>query len=73
MTRYKSQLTDYQEERGPDVIFEDDNVGKTKAYGILSNGKVIFKIMAYVESLKHSLLSISQLCDSRTKCYLIRF
>ena len=39
----KSLLNDFQEERGPDVVFEDTNVGKMKGFGILKNGNVMFK------------------------------
>ena len=45
----------------------DNNVGKTRGYGTLTNGNVLFKKVTYVEGLKHNLLSISQLSDSKNK------
>ena len=59
MTGYKSLLSDFQEERGPDVIFGDNNVRKARGYETLTNGNVLFKKVAYVEGLKYNLLSIS--------------
>ena len=67
MTGCKSLLSDYQDERGPDVVFGDNNIGKTRGYGVLTNGNVMFKRVAYVEGLKHNLLSISQFCDAKNK------
>ncbi|XP_024976198.1 uncharacterized protein LOC112514096 [Cynara cardunculus var. scolymus] len=59
----KSLLINYVSEPGPAVTFGDNSRGTTKGYGVLSNGSVTFNRVAYVDGLKHNLLSISQLCD----------
>ncbi|KAJ9536321.1 hypothetical protein OSB04_un000501 [Centaurea solstitialis] len=67
MTGSKSVLTNYREERGPAVTFGGNGRGQTRGYGTLTNGVTTFKRVAYVESLMHNLLSISQLCDKNHK------
>ncbi|KAI3685761.1 hypothetical protein L6452_35019 [Arctium lappa] len=44
--------------------------GPIEKFGVLSNGTTTFRRVAYVDGLKHNLLSISQLCD---KDYEVRF
>ncbi|XP_024969679.1 uncharacterized protein LOC112509039 [Cynara cardunculus var. scolymus] len=63
MTGNKSLLINYVSEPGSSVTFGDNARGTTKEYGVLSNGSVTFNRVAYVDGLKHNLLSISQLCD----------
>ncbi|XP_024961134.1 uncharacterized protein LOC112501673 [Cynara cardunculus var. scolymus] len=63
MTVNKSLLINYVSEHGPSITFGDNARGITKGYGVLSNGSVTFNRVAYVDELKHNLLSISQLCD----------
>ena len=70
MTGEKSLLTNYEERLRPIVTFGDNNKGCTKGYGLLSNGSVSFEMVAFVDGLKHNLLSISQLCD---KGFLVDF
>ncbi|KAI3678411.1 hypothetical protein L6452_37702 [Arctium lappa] len=70
MTGQKDLLTEYKEEKGPSVIFGGNGKGYTRGFGVLSNGTTTFRRVAYVDGLKHNLLSISQLCD---KDYEVRF
>ncbi|KAI3692485.1 hypothetical protein L6452_32301 [Arctium lappa] len=63
-------LTEYKEEKGPSVTFGGNGKGYTRGFGVLSNGTTTFRRVAYVDGLKHNLLSISQLCD---KDYEVRF
>ncbi|KAJ9542258.1 LOW QUALITY PROTEIN: hypothetical protein OSB04_028764 [Centaurea solstitialis] len=67
MTGSKSVLSNYREERGPDVTFGGNGKGQTRGYGTLTNGVTTFKRVAYVEGLMHNLLSISQLRDKNHK------
>ena len=62
MTRNKSVLSDYHDEKGPSVIFGGNCKGQTRGFGTLSNGVTTFRRVAYVKGLKHS-----QLCDKDHK------
>ncbi|KAI3681723.1 hypothetical protein L6452_36527 [Arctium lappa] len=70
MTGQRNLLTEYKEEKGPSVTFGGNGKGYTQGFGVLSNGTTTFRRVAYVDGLKHNLLSISQLCD---KDYEVRF
>ncbi|KAI3666984.1 hypothetical protein L6452_42025 [Arctium lappa] len=70
MTGQKNLLTEYKEEKGPSMTFGGNGKGYTRGFGVLSNGTTTFRRVAYVDGLKHNLLTISQLCD---KDYEIRF
>ncbi|KAI3665330.1 hypothetical protein L6452_43954 [Arctium lappa] len=70
MTGQRDLLTEYKEEKGPSVTFGGNGKGYTQGFGVLSNGTTTFRRVAYVDGLKHNLLSISQLCD---KDYEVRF
>ena len=59
MTGRKTLLTEFKEEIGPSVTFGGNGKGYTKGYGVLSNGATSFSKVAYVEGLKHNLLSVS--------------
>ena len=48
---------------GPSINFGNDGSGKTEGYGVLNNGQVKFRRVAYVNGLKYNLISVSQLCD----------
>ncbi|KAI3714929.1 hypothetical protein L6452_21891 [Arctium lappa] len=48
---------------GGAVTFGDNVQGQIKGYGELSRGNVLVSKVAYVDGLKHNLISISQLCD----------
>ena len=67
MTGNKSVVTVYHEEKGPSVTFGGNGKGQTRGFGTLTNGSTTFRRVAYVEGLKHNLLSISQFCDKDHK------
>ena len=67
MTGRKTLLTEFKEEIGPSVTFGGNGKGYTKGCGVLSNGATSFSKVAYVEGLKHNLLSVSQLADKDFK------
>ncbi|GJV10028.1 retrovirus-related pol polyprotein from transposon TNT 1-94 [Tanacetum coccineum] len=56
-----------QEESGPKVVFGDDSLGDTEGYGLVNCNGITFTMVAYVNGLKHNLISISQLCDANYK------
>ena len=70
MTETKYVLVEYKEERGPSITFGGKGRGQTRGFVILHNGATTFWRVAYVEGLKHNLLSISELCD---KDYIVLF
>ncbi|KAI3718388.1 hypothetical protein L6452_19257 [Arctium lappa] len=63
MTGNKELLSSFQAKSGGAVTFGDDVQGQIKGYGELSRGNVLVSKVAYVDGLKHNLISISQLCD----------
>jgi len=63
MTGNVSLLNCFKSEDGPEVVFGYNNTGKIRGYGTISNGSVIIAGVAFVEGLKHNLLSVSQFCD----------
>ncbi|KAK8934099.1 Methylthioribose kinase [Platanthera zijinensis] len=63
MTGDKDNFTSFKAKLGHKVIFGDSSFGTTKGYGAVQIGSDTFKKVAYVEGLKHNLISISQLCD----------
>ncbi|GJT57810.1 retrovirus-related pol polyprotein from transposon TNT 1-94 [Tanacetum coccineum] len=67
MTWIKQYLHRYSKESGPKVIFGDDSSGNTKGYGSVNCNGITFTRVAYVNGLKHNLISISQLCDANYK------
>ncbi|GJZ24007.1 retrovirus-related pol polyprotein from transposon TNT 1-94 [Tanacetum coccineum] len=54
-------------EPDPKVVFGDDSLGDTKGYGLVNCNGITFTRVAYVNGLKHNLISISQLCDANFK------
>jgi len=64
MTGEASQLINLKWKPVGFVTYGDNNRGRILGVGDIGSGnKVIIKDVLLVESLKHSLLSISQLCD----------
>ena len=63
MTGEKSLMTELVPCAGPSVAFGNDTEGHTEGYGVVTNGEITFKRVAYVNGLKHNLISVSQLCD----------
>ncbi|GJY47040.1 retrovirus-related pol polyprotein from transposon TNT 1-94 [Tanacetum coccineum] len=57
----------YSKESGPKVVFGDDSSGDTEGYGSVNCNGITFTRVAYVNGLKHNLISISQLCDANYK------
>ena len=63
----KTVLSNYHEEKRPSVTFGENGKGQTRGFGTLTNGVTTFRRVAYVEGLKHNLLSISQFYDKNHK------
>ncbi|GJX57107.1 retrovirus-related pol polyprotein from transposon TNT 1-94 [Tanacetum coccineum] len=63
----KDYLKRYSKEPGLKVVFGDDSSGDTEGYGSVNCNGITFTRVAYVNSLKHNLISISQLCDANFK------
>ena len=64
MTGEASQLINLKWKPAGFVTYGDNNRGRILGGGDIGSGnKVIIKDVLLVEGLKHSLLSISQLCD----------
>ncbi|GKA82265.1 retrovirus-related pol polyprotein from transposon TNT 1-94 [Tanacetum coccineum] len=57
----------YSKESGPKVVFGDNSSGDTEGHGSVNCNGITFTKVAYVNALKHSLISISQLCDVNFK------
>ncbi|GJS44802.1 reverse transcriptase domain-containing protein [Tanacetum coccineum] len=67
MTGVKQYLHRYSKESSPKVVFGDNSSGDTKVYGSVNYNGITFTRIAYVNGLKHNLISISQLCDANVK------
>ncbi|GJU28919.1 retrovirus-related pol polyprotein from transposon TNT 1-94 [Tanacetum coccineum] len=67
MTWVKQYLHKYSKESGPKVVFGDDSSGDTEGYGLVNCNGITFTRVAYVNCLKHNLISINQLCDANFK------
>nr|GEV70679.1 retrovirus-related Pol polyprotein from transposon TNT 1-94 [Tanacetum cinerariifolium] len=70
MTGIKSYMHKYVEQPGPKVVFGDDSTCTTKGYGSIKCNGIVFTKVAFLDSFKYNLISISQLCDAK---YLIQF
>ncbi|KAI3729858.1 hypothetical protein L6452_18529 [Arctium lappa] len=65
MTGDRGLLSSYKEKhREGSVTFGDNKKGQIKGYGIIAKGDIDVNKVAYVDGLKHNLLSVSQLCDN---------
>nr|GEU76735.1 retrovirus-related Pol polyprotein from transposon TNT 1-94 [Tanacetum cinerariifolium] len=60
MTEIKQYLHRYSKESGPKVVFGDDSLGDTEGYGSVNCNGITFIMVAYVNGLKHSLISINE-------------
>ncbi|GKC14272.1 hypothetical protein Tco_1011054 [Tanacetum coccineum] len=67
MMGVKQFLYIYSKEPGPRVVFGDDSSGDIKGHGLVNYNGITFTRVAYVNGLKHKLISISQLCDANFK------
>ncbi|KAI3759537.1 hypothetical protein L6452_07424 [Arctium lappa] len=66
MTGDRGLLSSYKEKHGGGyVTFGDNKKGQIKGYGVIAKGDIDVNRVAYVDGLKHNLLSVSQLCDNR--------
>nr|GEV11831.1 retrovirus-related Pol polyprotein from transposon TNT 1-94 [Tanacetum cinerariifolium] len=63
----RKQKVRYSKEPGPKVVFGDDSSGDTKGYGLVNCNGITFTRVAYVNGLKHNLISISHLFDDNFK------
>ncbi|GJX76190.1 retrovirus-related pol polyprotein from transposon TNT 1-94 [Tanacetum coccineum] len=56
----------------PKVVFGDNSSGDTEGYGLMNCNGITFTRVAYVNSLKHNLIKISQLCDANFNVLLTK-
>ncbi|KAI3790995.1 hypothetical protein L2E82_04493 [Cichorium intybus] len=65
MTGNRNYLRDFRPtQTNQDVTFGNNMTAKIKGYGNITNGNFTIKKVAYVDDLKHNLISVSQLCDN---------
>ncbi|GJR16142.1 retrovirus-related pol polyprotein from transposon TNT 1-94 [Tanacetum coccineum] len=67
MTGVKQYLYRYSKESSLKVVFGDDSSRDTEGYDSVNCNGITFTRVAYVNGLKHNLISISQLCDANYK------
>nr|GEV18102.1 retrovirus-related Pol polyprotein from transposon TNT 1-94 [Tanacetum cinerariifolium] len=67
-----SSVSQIFKESGLKLVFEDNSSGDTEGYGSVNCNGITFTKVAYVNGLKHNLISISQLCDSNFKVLFIK-
>nr|GEZ40477.1 retrovirus-related Pol polyprotein from transposon TNT 1-94 [Tanacetum cinerariifolium] len=65
-------LKRYSKESSPKVVFGDNSSGDTEGYVLVNCNGITFTKVAYVNGLKHTLISISQLCDANFKVLFIK-
>ncbi|KAI3740016.1 hypothetical protein L2E82_30432 [Cichorium intybus] len=62
MTGRREELQEYRSLRNGGIIHYGNNAtGEIKGYGMITNGKLTIRKVAYVEGLQHNLISVSQL------------
>ncbi|GKD21041.1 zinc finger, CCHC-type, retrotransposon gag domain protein, partial [Tanacetum coccineum] len=59
MTGVKQYMHRYSKEPSPKVVFGDDSSGDTEGYGSVNCNGITFTRVAYVNDLRHNLISIS--------------
>nr|GEV95989.1 hypothetical protein [Tanacetum cinerariifolium] len=67
MTKIKQYLHRYSKKLGPKVVFRNDSLGDIEGYRSVNCNGITFTKVAYMNGLKHNLISISQLCDANYK------
>ncbi|GJV40002.1 hypothetical protein Tco_1418442 [Tanacetum coccineum] len=72
MTGVKQYLHRYSNESSPKVVFRDNSSGDTEGYGSMNCNGINFTKVAYVNGLKHNLISINLLCDANFKVLFIK-
>ncbi|GJY96379.1 hypothetical protein Tco_0513289, partial [Tanacetum coccineum] len=70
--RSTEPIKKYLKESSPKVVFGDDSSGDTEGYGSVNCNGITFTRVAYVNGLKHNLISISQLYDANFKVLFIK-
>ena len=70
MTGVKQYLHRFSKEHGPKVVFGDNYSGATEGYGSISCNGITFTKIAYVNGLKHNLISISCVMQISRCCSL---
>ena len=66
MTGNISSLQNFKQFDGSNVAFGGDRKGgRITGKRMVSNGKISFHDVFYVEQLKYNLLSVSQVCDKK--------
>nr|GEV96666.1 retrovirus-related Pol polyprotein from transposon TNT 1-94 [Tanacetum cinerariifolium] len=65
MTGFKSYMHKYMEQPGPKVVFGYDSTCTTEGYSSIKCNGIVFTKVAFLNSLKYNLTSISQLCDAK--------
>ena len=61
MTGMKKYLKDFRPLNGGRVFFGNNDYAYIRGYGTLTNGHLTIRKVAFVEGLKHNLISASQL------------
>nr|KAJ0202111.1 hypothetical protein LSAT_V11C600325740 [Lactuca sativa] len=65
MTGNRNYLRDFKPtQTSQDVTFGNNMTTKTKGYGNITNSNFTIKKVAFVDDLKHNLISVSRLCDN---------
>ncbi|XP_052621871.1 uncharacterized protein LOC128127439 [Lactuca sativa] len=65
MTGNRNYLHDFKPiQTNQDVTFGNNMKAKIKGYGNITNGNFTIKKVAFVDDLKHNLISVFQLCDN---------
>nr|KAJ0202156.1 hypothetical protein LSAT_V11C600323170 [Lactuca sativa] len=65
MTGNRNYLRDFKPiQTNQDGTFGNNMKAKIKGYGNITNGNFTIKKVAFVDDLKHNLISVSQLCDN---------
>nr|KAJ0222410.1 hypothetical protein LSAT_V11C200064640 [Lactuca sativa] len=65
MTGNRNYLRDFKPiQTNQDVTFGNNMKAKIKGYGNITNGNFTIKKVAFVNDLKHNLISVSQQCDN---------
>ena len=79
MTGNLALLYNVKQIKGGYVNFAGNKGGQITGEGIVSNGKISFDKVNYVEQLEHNLLSVSQICDKKftvhfndTECLVLK-
>nr|GEV05098.1 retrovirus-related Pol polyprotein from transposon TNT 1-94 [Tanacetum cinerariifolium] len=67
VTGVKQYLHDYSKELGLRVVFGDDSIWDTEGYSSVNCNGIPFTMFAYVNGLKHTLISIKNLNEVRVK------